>query len=200
MDNSRHHDRREPETRGSSSEIAHGVFVAITGLGVLIIGESGTRKSECALDLVAKGHSLVADDVVEFKRFGDCIIGKSPKRFEGLLEVRGLGIIDVKRLFGDAYFQTEQHLDLCIRFSDRQFLETLEMTSDKRSEFAILGITIPFFELSNVKCRNLPLLVETVVKIFRTPSGLCQTDIAAAHDRIVSAPVFSGKALRQTAL
>jgi len=78
----------------------HSVLIDVFGLGVLIVGESGIGKSECALDLIDRGHRLVADDVVEIRRIGDVLIGASPDLTRYHMELRGLGVINIKDLYG----------------------------------------------------------------------------------------------------
>ena len=86
----------------------HSVLLDVFGLGVLIVGESGIGKSECALDLIDRGHRLVADDVVEIKRMGDTLIGASPDLTRYHMELRGLGVINIKDLYGVSSIRTVQ--------------------------------------------------------------------------------------------
>jgi len=86
---------------GSPEASLHGVLVDVSGIGVLLLGESGTGKSECALDLVTRGHGLVADDVVEIWRDDlQAVVGRGPARIRHHMEIRGLGIINIRDLFG----------------------------------------------------------------------------------------------------
>jgi len=82
----------------SDSASVHGVLVSVFGSGVLILGRSGIGKSACALELIDRGHKLVADDVVNVERKGDSLIGSAPAALFGSLEVRGLGVVDVRRI------------------------------------------------------------------------------------------------------
>jgi HPr kinase/phosphorylase len=131
----------------------------VNGLGVLLTGESGVGKSECALELITRRtHCLIADDVIAVERCVDRIVGRAPDGFTGLLEVRGLGIVDVR----DACFETavgfDHSIDLCIEF------EVGETNADV-SEIEILGVIMPRIVISRCRNRNLPLLVEMAVKI-----------------------------------
>src|SRR5687768_18351487 len=91
----------EPAAPGTEAQLRlHGVLVRVLDTGILLIGESGIGKSECALDLVTKGHPLVADDVVEVFVDSDRLFGRAPALTYELLEIRGLGIINVRELFG----------------------------------------------------------------------------------------------------
>ncbi len=94
----------------------HGVLVDVSGIGVLLLGESGTGKSECALDLVTRGHRLVADDVVEIWREGpQGVIGRGPARIRHHMEIRGLGIINIRDLFGVAAVRDRKRIELVIQ-------------------------------------------------------------------------------------
>src|SRR5512138_1196542 len=86
---------------GRPTPSLHGVLVDVSGIGVLLLGASGTGKSECALDLVTRGHALVADDVVEIWREGpQAVVGCGPSRIRHHMEIRGLGVINIRDLFG----------------------------------------------------------------------------------------------------
>ena len=97
----------------------HGVLVDVYGEGVLITGESGIGKSEAALELIKRGHRLVSDDVVEIRKVSDdTLIGNAPDITEHFIELRGIGIIDVKTLFGVSSVKDTQSIDLVIRLED----------------------------------------------------------------------------------
>ena len=170
----------------SPDAVIHGVLLNIGNAGVLIIGESGTGKSDCALELLSRGARLVADDVVEIERVGAKLVGKAPERFAGLLEVRGLGIVDVRKFFRDGY-EPDHKVDICIEFQDRAASEHLERLGNKSPDIAILGVKIPKYTLPAGYGRNLPLLVETIVKLSQTGGLTAESDLAAAHDELVSA-------------
>ena len=104
------------EDRLAHREIIHGVLIDILGLGVLIVGESGIGKSECALDLVVRGHRLVADDTVEVRRRSESIvIGACPEMTRHHMEVRGLGLINIRDLFGVAATRTSKRIELVVQ-------------------------------------------------------------------------------------
>ena len=90
------------EDKLAPRSVVHGVLLDVYGLGVLLIGDSGVGKSECAIDLVVRGHRLVSDDIVEIKRLGDTLVGTGPEMTRYHMELRGVGIINVKDLFGVA--------------------------------------------------------------------------------------------------
>ncbi len=140
----------------------HGVLVDVFGEGILIIGESGIGKSEAALELIKRGHRLVADDVVEIKKVSDAtLIGSAPPITRHLIELRGIGIIDVKTLFGISSVKNTQQIDLVIRLEDwvkdkeydRMGLE------DKYTEF--LGNKVVCQDLPIRPGRNLAIIVES---------------------------------------
>ncbi len=152
---------KEPEATNHT----HGVFVEIKGRGVLIIGKSGIGKSEVALDLISRGHKLIADDSVSFyKNDQNAIIGKAPSLLKNLMEVRGLGIIDIKKLFGRKSVCSEEKLFLVIElktFRKKFAYSRLEMTINS---FSLFDINIPKIEIPMNQTRHISLLIETAVK------------------------------------
>lgn len=144
----------------------HGVLVGIFGIGVLLLGESGIGKSECALDLITRGHNLISDDVIIVKRIGDKLQGTSPDLTHEHLELRGLGIINIRELFGvSAIGKQKKQIDLCIelkKWNDAGNIERLGLESDEEN---IFDVKIPKFILPVSSGRNLSTLVETAVRI-----------------------------------
>ncbi len=130
------------EDRLAHREIIHGVLIDILGLGVLIIGDSGIGKSECALDLVVRGHRLVADDTVEVRRRSESIvIGACPEMTRHHMEVRGLGLINIRDLFGVAATRTSKRIELVVQL-DRW---------DQGREYDRLGLDEASYELRQLK-------------------------------------------------
>ncbi len=128
----------------------HGVLIDIYGEGVLITGESGIGKSEAALELVKRGHRLIADDVVEIRKVSEeTLIGSAPDITKHLIEVRGIGIIDVKALYGASSVKDTQSIDLVIRLE--------EWSRDK--EYDRLGLEDSYTEYlgNKVVCHNIPI-------------------------------------------
>jgi HPr kinase/phosphorylase len=152
---------KEPEAASHT----HGVFVDIKGKGILIIGKSGVGKSEVALDLIYKGHRLIADDSVSFYKINqNTLIGKPPSLLKNLMEVRGLGIIDIKKLFGRKSVVPKKKLFLVIElkaFQKEIHCSRLEMTLNS---FRIFDINIPKIEIPVTETRHVSLLIETAVK------------------------------------
>ncbi|MCQ2539496.1 MAG: HPr(Ser) kinase/phosphatase [Acetatifactor sp.] len=128
----------------------HGVLVDVYGEGVLITGESGIGKSEAALELVKRGHRLVTDDVVEIRKVSeDTLVGSAPDVTKHLIELRGIGIVDIKALFGASSVKDTQSIDLVIRLEDW----------DKDKEYDRLGLEETYTEYlgNRVVCHNLPV-------------------------------------------
>lgn len=128
----------------------HGVLVDVMGEGVLIMGESGIGKSEAALELVKRGHRLVADDVVEISKVSDeTLIGRAPNITKHLIELRGIGIIDIKTLYGVASVKETQGIDLVIKMED--------WSRDK--EYDRLGLEEEYTEFlgNRVACHSIPI-------------------------------------------
>ena len=148
-----------------ASSHTHGVFVEINGKGILIIGKSGVGKSEVALDLIYKGHKLIADDSVSFSKSNqNTLVGKAPSLLKNLMEVRGLGIIDIKKLFGRKSVIAEKKLFLVIKLKAFQKdidCSKLEMTMNT---FKLYDISIPQIEIPVNQTRHTSLLIETAVR------------------------------------
>ena len=128
----------------------HGVLVDVYGEGVLITGESGIGKSEAALELVKRGHRLVTDDVVEIRRVSEeTLIGSAPDITKHFIELRGIGIIDIKALYGASSVKDTQSIDLVIRLEDW----------DKDKEYDRLGLEESYTEYlgNKVVCHNIPI-------------------------------------------
>ena len=127
----------------------HGVLVDVYGEGVLITGESGIGKSEAALELIKRGHRLVTDDVVEIRKVSDeTLIGTAPDITKHFIELRGIGIVDVKTLFGVSSVKDSQSIDLVIRLEDW----------DKDKEYDRLGLEEDYIEYlgNRIVCHNIP--------------------------------------------
>lgn len=138
----------------------HSVLTDVFGLGVLITGESGIGKSECALDLVDRGHRLVADDVVEIKRMSDVIVGGSPDLTRYHMELRGLGVLNIKDLYGVSSIRVSKRIELVVsleRWDTGKEYDRLGLQDEK---FLILGVELPLIRMPVGPGRNIALLVE----------------------------------------
>ena len=143
----------------------HGVLMGMFGIGVLIIGNSGIGKSECALDLITRGHYLIADDSVAIKKVGDKLEGKSPELIQDYLEIHGLGIINIRELFGVSAIGKGSRIEICIELKKWNEFEEIDRLGITINEEEIFGLKIPKFILPVTSGRNLSTLVETAVRI-----------------------------------
>ncbi|HEY3174416.1 MAG TPA: HPr(Ser) kinase/phosphatase [Candidatus Polarisedimenticolia bacterium] len=142
----------------------HGVVLDIYGVGVLLLGDSGVGKSECALDLIVRGHRLVSDDVVEIKRKGAALNTSGPELTRYHMEIRGLGIINIKDLFGVAAVRLTKDLDLVVRLDPWQEGKEYERLGLDARTFEIMGISIPFIEMPVAPGRHLSVLIEVAAR------------------------------------
>ena len=146
---------------------AHGVFLEVMGMGVLLTGDAAVGKSELALELIIRGHRLIADDAPEFARIApDVLLGTCPQLLREFLEVRGLGILNIKAMFGDSVVKQQKYLRLVIhlqRMSDRE-LARMDRLEGSHSRTEMLGVSIPKITVPVASGRNLAILVETAVR------------------------------------
>ena len=150
---------------GASEATLHGVLVDVYGIGVLLLGESGTGKSECALDLVTRGHRLVADDVVEVIRESDgIVIGRGPGRIRHHMEVRGLGIINIQDLFGVAAIRYRKRIELVILLEAWRPQEEYDRLGVEEQTYPILGVAVPTLRIPVSAGRNIAILVEVAAR------------------------------------
>lgn len=143
---------------------AHGVFMDVLGVGVLITGESGLGKSELALELISRGHGLVADDAVELSRTAPHVIeGHCPALLQNLLEVRGLGLLDIRTIFGETSVRRKMRLKLVVHLI-RSTPDAFERLPVQDQTQDILGTPIRRVMLQVAAGRNLAVLVEAAVR------------------------------------
>ncbi len=147
-------------------ETRHGVLLDLYGLGVLLEGRSGVGKSECALDLIMRGHQLVADDLVEIRRTRPGqIIGSTPELLREHMEIRGLGILNIRELFGVSAVSGPKQIGLDIRLERWKEAGEVERLGLEERTVEILGVAVPHFVLPVSPGRNLSTLVETAVRV-----------------------------------
>ncbi len=145
----------------SHKVVRHGSLVNVYGCGILIEGESGVGKSECAMGLIRRGHRFVADDLVEIHRHSEgVLVGRADKFIQNYMEVRGLGIIDVSSVFGVASLLEESKIDIVIRFEDWDPSKTYARLGLETESTEILNISLPLVVLPVKPGRDLPILVE----------------------------------------
>jgi HPr kinase/phosphorylase len=143
----------------------HGVLMDVLGMGVLISGESGLGKSELGLELISRGHGLVADDVVDFARIGpDAIEGRCPPLLANLLEVRGLGLLDIKAIFGETAVRRKMKLRLIVELRRRSATDTMDRLPLAGTTEDVLGLAVPKVVIPVAAGRNLAVLLEAAVR------------------------------------
>ncbi len=153
----------------AASVVKHGVFLDVFEVGVLITGHSGLGKSELALELISRGHSLVADDAVELHRTGpETLEGRCPVMLRDFLEVRGLGILNVRHIFGETSIRPKKNLQLIINLvpADDEYMKQLDRLSIRTETESILNVSIRSVMLPVAVGRNLAVLVEAAVRNF----------------------------------
>ena len=165
-----------------NSMSVHGVLVRVCGSGVLILGRSGIGKSACALELIDRGHSLIADDVVSVEICGSNLVGMAPPAFFGLIEVRGLGIVDVRHLFGEAAAVERNEIALCVEFTDVVGEDQTNRLEMQPQSLSLLGVEIPRVIFAVDGSRSLRVLVETAVKYFTRGGERCGRDLVKRYD------------------
>ena len=154
-------DKFAPETR------LHGVLVDVYGIGILITGESGIGKSETALELIKRGHGLVTDDAVDIKEIDGELIGTSPKITIGMLEVRGIGIIDITALYGLSSVQESKGINLVMHFEhwkDNGDYDRLGINQDTQE---ILGVNVRKLRVPVRPGRNIAVIIEAAAVNYR---------------------------------
>jgi HPr kinase/phosphorylase len=142
----------------------HSVLLDVFGLGVLILGESGIGKSECALDLIDRGHRLVADDVVEIKRMGDVLVGVSPDLTRFHMELRGLGVLNIKDLYGVSSMRLSKRVELVVQLERWEAGKEYDRLGLRDETFLILGVEVPLARMPVAPGRNIALLVEVAAR------------------------------------
>ena len=139
----------------------HGVLVEVYGEGILLLGESGVGKSETAIELVKRGHRLVADDAVEIRRVSNkSLVGSAPKIIRHFIELRGIGIVDVKRLFGMGAVKDTENINLVINLENWQQGKAYDRLGIDEQKTTILGIEVPSMTIPIKPGRNLAMIVE----------------------------------------
>ncbi|WP_293645882.1 HPr(Ser) kinase/phosphatase [Thiolapillus sp.] len=145
----------------------HGVFLEVLGMGVLLTGHSAVGKSELALELIIRGHRLIADDVTEFRRIApDIVSGSCPPLLREFLEVRGLGILNIPAMFGDSATKRSKYLHLIVHLRRMKLQEIADMERLRGAGRYrnVLGVDIPEITVPVAPGRNLAILVETAVR------------------------------------
>ena len=153
----------------AASTVMHGVFLDVFEVGVLLMGKSGLGKSELALELISRGHGLVADDAVEIYRIGpETLEGRCPPVLRDFLEVRGLGVLNIRAIFGETAIRPKKPLKLIINLvsADDQLMQSLDRLSIQSEKQDILNVHIRKVSIPVAAGRNLAVLVEAAVRNF----------------------------------
>ena len=138
----------------------HGVLLEVFGEGVMITGESGVGKSEVAMELIMRGHRLVADDAVELRRVSNALVGTAPEIIRHLIELRGIGVIDVRQLLGMRAIRMETGLDLEVHFEPWDQNKFYDRLGIENHYTEYLGVQVPILEIPVRPGRNLASIVE----------------------------------------
>ena len=164
----------------------HGVLVEVYGEGVLLLGDSGVGKSETAVELVKRGHRLVADDAVELKRVSDkSILGSAPDIIRHFIELRGIGIIDVKNIFGIGAVKNTEKVDLIINLEIWQEKKQYDRLGLSTEYTELLGINIPSITLPVKPGRNLAVVIE-VAAINHRQKRMGYNAAEALNERLIN--------------
>jgi HPr kinase/phosphorylase len=155
-----------PDSVPSETTTIHGVLMDVIGVGVILMGPSGVGKSECALDLVLRGHRFIADDVVRVEKFGPETIvgGQGDDLTEYHMEIRGLGIINIRDLFGLTATSQKKKLGLVIRIEEWDPSKEYDRLGLQNDTFGILGVFLPSLLIPVSPGRNLAAIVEVAVR------------------------------------
>jgi HPr kinase/phosphorylase len=167
-------------------QLVHGVLMDILSLGVLIIGDSGIGKSECALDLVVRGHRLVADDAVEVRRRGETdLIGTCPELTRHHMEVRGLGVINIRDLFGVAATRMSKRMELVVQLERWDAARDYDRLGLDENAWELFGVRIPLVHMPVAPGRNLAILVEVAARnqLLRARGLNAARDLASRLDQ-----------------
>lgn len=175
----------------ADSTSVHGVFLEVQGMGVLITGDSAIGKSELALELVTRGHRLVADDVVElFLVSPDTLEGRCPALLQDFLEVRGIGILNIRELFGETSIKRRKNLRLIVQLEKMANLIAAGQDRLQLQEFSetILEVEVPKVLIPVAAGRNIAVLVEVAVRnhILRLRGINSTLEFMARHERLMS--------------
>ena len=153
------------EEKLASNTSIHGVLMDVFGVGILILGQSGIGKSECALDLVLRGHRLVADDMVYIqKRSSSSLIGSGFDVIKYHMEIRGLGIINIRSLFGVEAIRDRKEIDLVVELTEWDPSREYDRLGFEEEKYPILGFKLPMLRIPVTPARNLTTIIEVAAR------------------------------------
>jgi HPr kinase/phosphorylase len=143
----------------------HGVLIDIHSLGVLILGKSGIGKSECALDLILRGSKLIADDIVEIRKIGiSKLMGTGPGNIRHLMEIRGIGIVNIKDLFGTTSVMDKREIDMVIEMSQWNPEENYDRLGLDQRSYKVMDVEVPYLVIPVSPGRNTSTVVDVAVR------------------------------------
>lgn len=153
------------EERLAATQSLHGVLIDVFGVGVLLLGKSGIGKSECALDLILRGHRLVADDMVSIrKRSPTELIGSGFEVIQHHMEVRGLGIINIRSLFGVEAIREQKKVELVLELVEWDTQQEYDRLGFEEEKYTILGVELPMLRIPVTPARNLTTIIEVAAR------------------------------------
>jgi len=175
----------------AESTSVHGVFLEVQGMGVLISGDSAIGKSELALELVTRGHRMIADDIVEFFLVSpDTLEGRCPALLQDFLEVRGLGILNIRELFGETAIKLKKNLRLIVQLEKLVNIDTATQDRLQLQEYSeeIMEVVIPKVRIPVAAGRNIAVLVEVAVRnhILRLRGINSTLEFMGRHERLMT--------------
>lgn len=145
----------------------HAGLVDLYGVGVLIIGSSSIGKSETALELIQRGHRLVADDAVTIKRISDRLVGTSPENIKHFMEVRGVGLINVAVMYGVGAIRNRKEVDLVVKLENWDANKEYDRLGDEEETYSVLETDLPLYTVPVKPGRNLAVILEVVARNYR---------------------------------
>lgn len=149
------------------TEVVHGVLMDVSGIGILITGKSGVGKSEIALELISRGHRLVADDSVIIKNINDKLVGKAPEKIRYFMEIRGIGIINVQQMFGPGSIRPSEEIDIIAELSPWEEGKNYDRIGTEETYENMLGIDALKVVIPVTPGRNIPVVLETAARKYR---------------------------------
>ncbi len=149
------------------TEVVHGVLMDVFGVGILLMGKSGVGKSEIALELISRGHRLVADDSVIIKNINDQLIGKAPEKIRYFMEIRGIGIINIQQMFGPGSIRPNEAIDIIAELSPWEEGKNYDRIGTTDTYENMLGIDTLKVVIPVTPGRNIPVVLETAARKYR---------------------------------
>ncbi len=190
---------KSPKRRVVQEIALHGNLVDVFGIGVLILGESGTGKSECALDLVDRGHRLVADDVIRVRKENqEVLVGEGDPSLRHHMEIRGLGIINVADLYGVSAIRHRQRVELVVQLEGWDAKKEYDRLGIDEHNYPLLGLQIPMVTIPVTAGRNIAILIEVaarnhLLKLMGVYSARNFSDRLAGRISRKSGPIEEGR-------